>query len=199
MESTAECGPATSKVTSALCPLAESSPAWPAAPAPAPAPASAPADRPAARLAPVPAGRCALTVPAGDRLGAVTSMAAPGSRSRAAVTWRTAWRICGSLARVSPAEPGPRGWMSTLSDGGVVTPSWASTRSAWPAWPGSYCGTLLVPSRCPATKATATRPSQPVTAVFACRALQPAIRSTTGRFTTARFTTGRAGRSGTGG
>ena len=117
--------------------------------------------------------RLAPPGPSGDAM----SLAARGSRSSAATTAPAACRIAGSAANLWPAR---RAWISTLSEGGVTTPSWCRTRSACPAWPGSYCGRLCEPSSWPTTKATPRNSSQPPTTAFRCRALQQAMRSTSG-------------------
>ena len=111
----------------------------------------------------------------GDRMSA----AARGSRCSALTTSATAPRSAGSCTYVRPG-PVPRAWMSTLSAGGVTTPSLLSICSAWPDWPGSYCGWLCVPSRCPPSSATTASTSQPAITATRCRALQHAIRCTIG-------------------
>src|SRR3984885_16353116 len=51
------------------------------------------------------------------------------------------------------------------------------TRSACPAWPASYVGRFFDPATWASTKSTATRSSQPKTAILRCLADQPAARS----------------------
>ncbi len=153
------CGPATLNVTSALPPRGETRPA-----ALPPAPLAAP-----------PGGSPAVFELTATGPGELMSSAAPGRARSAAATCRAACCICGSVAKVSPPA-GPRGWTRTLSDGGVTTFSWCRICSARPAWPGSYCGRLCVPSSWPARNAAPTRPHQPSTAVFLWQALQQAVR-----------------------
>ena len=125
-----------------------------------------------------PDGRSALvTFRVAGPSGEAMSSAARGRRASAAATACAACRICGSLANVAFRA---RGWISTLSAGGVTTPSWCSTCSPRPAWPGSYWGRLCVPSSWPARTARPRNSSQPATTAFRCRALQQATRSTTG-------------------
>src|ERR1035438_2890645 len=101
-----------------------------------------------------------------------------GRARRPTATCCVACRISGSAANV---RPGARAWISTLSAGGEeATFSRFRVRSACPDWPASYCCTFLAGIIWPPTKTAATRKSQPSTAVLRCRALQPAIRSTTG-------------------
>src|SRR5215471_18678121 len=104
------------------------------------------------------------------------STAARGRSRRAAATWLVAWRSSGSAAKV---RPGDRDWISTLSAGGEVTFSRFRVCSACPDWPASYDGTFVDETKRPPTKTAATRSSQPITAVFRCVALHPAMRSTT--------------------
>ena len=162
--SASACGPATLNVTSALPPPAE----------------TRPAALPPAPLAGPPGGSPAVFELTSAGPGELMSSAAPGRARSAAATCRAACCICGSVGKGEPRAAGPRGWMRTLSAGGVTTSSWCRICSARPAWPGSYCGRLWVPSSWPARNAAPTRPHQPSTAVFLCRALQQAIRWTNG-------------------
>ncbi len=88
------------------------------------------ADRPSREMSPWPPA--ASPVPPGA-VGDWTAVATPGMRSSATVTCLMASRACGSLATVCPL----RVWMSTLSASRWITPGLLSTRSAFPAWPGS--------------------------------------------------------------
>ncbi len=115
--------------------------------------------------------------------GEAMSSAARGRRASAVATARAACRICGSRANVAarlPRPPGPRAWISTLSAGGVTTPRRCRICSPCPAGPGSYWGRLCVPRTWPARKARPRNSSHPPTTAVRCRALQQAIRSTTG-------------------
>src|SRR5215470_7642778 len=108
--------------------------------------------------------------------GVLMPVAYCGSAASAAATWDVACRMAGSVAKVAP---GALAWISTVSVDAwnCAGATLFSTRSAWPDWPGSYCGRFLVPSAWPAIKSAATRSSQPNTAVFRCLVLHPATRS----------------------
>jgi hypothetical protein len=113
--------------------------------------------------------------------GARMSAAACGSAARASLTSRATFRI--STAEVAARCRSPDlASIRTLSLGGVTTPSWVSTCSPRPAWPGSYCWTGVPVANCPAMKAATMNASQAPTAAFRCRALQQASRSTRGRW-----------------
>ena len=62
------------------------------------------------------------------------SVATLGMALSAAVTCLMARRISGSEATVRVPV---LAWISTVSEAGWTTPGRFSTRSAWPAWPGS--------------------------------------------------------------
>ena len=68
-----------------------------------------------------------LPDPSGERMSAADL----GSALSAAATCRAAWRICGSDAKVAPADCA---WISTLSAGGLAAfpVRLCSVRSAWP-------------------------------------------------------------------
>ncbi len=69
--------------------------------------------------------------------GEAMSRAACGSAASAAVTCRAVARMAGSVAKVAPGPPLPRDWISTLSAGGLVTPSRCRVCSATPDCPAS--------------------------------------------------------------
>ena len=112
--------------------------------------------------------------------GVAMSRAECGTAASAAATCWAARRMAGSARYVRPGPPLPRGWISTYSCGGVVKPSRCRVCSATPDWPASLDGRFFDGNWWHATKMTATSRNQPNTTVFRCRALHPAIRSTTG-------------------